>query len=229
MVTYAIRVVNVGAPASRAFVAVQLPTQVDYSASQSDRGPGCTGSTALACDLDFLSGDLVATVLVQVVVREPGTLTLTATSSAQPGDIQPANDTASVVTVVNPPAPLLPPTVAAPALRAVGTTPASVARRGATATVSVRFRITDAARLQARVTPLRSTRALPLLAGTTFAGSRSTTVRTAATTTVARGGAYLLRARLGAARLIRGRSYLVRLTAVYAGGQRRTLTIRVRA
>ena len=220
---------NLGAPASRAFVAVQLPSQVDYTASQSDRGPGCTGTTALTCDLDFLSGDLVATVLVQAVVRQPGTLTLTATSSAQPGDIQPANDTARVVTVISPPAPLLPPTVAAPTLRVLSPTPAVVARRGSTATVSIRFRISGPARLQARVTPLRSTRALPLLAGTAFAGSRSTTIRTTATTTVTRGGAYLLRSRLGAARLIRGRAYLIRLTAVYADGQRRALMIRVRA
>jgi hypothetical protein len=42
-------------------------------------------------------------------------------------------------------------------------------------------------------------------------------------------GVYLLRARVGAARLIRGRTYLVRLTAVYSGGERRALTVRVRA
>jgi uncharacterized repeat protein (TIGR01451 family) len=227
-VTYVLTVRNLGAPASRAFVAVQLPSQVAYVSSQSDRGPGCTGTTALTCDLDFLSGDLVATVLVQAVVREPGTLTLTATSSAQPGDIQPANDTARVMTVIAPAAPLLPPAVAAPTLRLVSATPA-VARRGQTATVSIRFRISDRARLQARVTPLRSTRALPLLAGTSLAGSRSKAVRTTATATVTQGGAYLLRARLGAAWLIRGRSYAIRLTAVYAGGHRRALTIRVRA
>jgi hypothetical protein len=43
------------------------------------------------------------------------------------------------------------------------------------------------------------------------------------------GSAYLLRVRIGAVRLIRGRSYLIRLTAVLAGGQRRAMTIRVRA
>ena len=131
--------------------------------------------------------------------------------------------------VIDPPAPLRPRSVALPTLRIVGTTPTVMARRGATASVSIRFWISDAARLQARVTPLRSTRAVPLLPGTSFAGSRSTTIRTTATATVTRGAAYLLRARLGAVRLIRGRSYLIRLTAVYTGGQRRALTIRVRA
>jgi uncharacterized repeat protein (TIGR01451 family) len=227
-ITYTISVRNLGAPASRAFVAVQLPSQVAYTASQTDRGPGCAGTTTLTCDLDFLAGELVGTVRVQAVVREPGTLTLTATSSAQPRDLQPANDSATVVTAVAPPAPLRPPAVAAPMLRLVGTTPAGVVRRGTTASVSIRFWVSDAARLQARLTPLRSTRAVPLLAGTSFAGSRSSKTRTVVATTVSGHGAYLLRARVGAARLLRGRSYLVRLTAVYAGGRQRTLTIRVR-
>jgi hypothetical protein len=228
-ITYAISVRNLGGPASRAFVTLQLPSQVDVAGSQSDRGSGCTGTTTLTCDLDFLAGDLVATLRVQAVVREPGTLTLTATTSAHPGDIQQANDSARVATVVAPLVPLLPPTVATPTLRVLGTTAATVSRRGAIATVSVRFRTSAPARLQARVTPLRSTRALPLLPGTSFAGSRSTTLRTTTTATVTNGGAYLLRAQIGAARLLRGRTYLIRLTAVYAGGERRALTIRVRA
>jgi hypothetical protein len=49
------------------------------------------------------------------------------------------------------------------------------------------------------------------------------------TTTVARGGAYVLQARLGTTGLVRGRSYLVRLTAVASDGRTRTLTVRVRA
>ena len=101
-ITYVLNVRNVGGPASRAFLSVQLPSQVAFAASQTDRGPGCTGTATLACDLDFLSGDLVATVRISAVVREAGTLTLTAVSSAQPGDMQPANDTASVVTLVRP-------------------------------------------------------------------------------------------------------------------------------
>ena len=228
-VTYLVSVKNLGAPASRAFVAVLLPSQVVYAASQTDRGPGCTGTTTLTCDLDFLAGDLVATVQIQAVVREPGTLTLTATSSAQPADIKPANDTATVATLIGSPEPPRPTADAPPTLRVVGTTRAVVTRAGATAHVSVRFWVSEPARLQARVTPLRSTRAFALLPGTTFARSRSTTTRPTATTTVSRRGAYVLRARLPTARLVHGRSYLVRLTAVYTGGQRRSLTIRVRA
>ena len=228
--TYLISIRNLGGSASRAIVTVRLPSQVVLATSRTDRGPGCTGTTTLTCDLDSLAENLVATVRIQAVVRSPGTLTLTATASAQPADVQPANDTATVVTLVGSPEPRRAAAAVPPALRVVGATPAVVVtRRGATAEVAVRFWVSKAARLQARVTPLRSTVALALLPGTTFAGRRSTTVRSAATTAVSRRGTYALGARLRAGRLIRGRSYLVRLTAVDGGGRRRSLTIRVRA
>ena len=97
------------------------------------------------------------------------------------------------------------------------------------ATFSVRFWVSEHARLRAVVTPLRSTRALALRPGTVLAGARLAATRLAATTTVTRAGAYLLRARLSAVRLVRGRTYLVRLTAVAPDGRTRALTIRVRA
>jgi uncharacterized repeat protein (TIGR01451 family) len=228
-ITYVLTVRNLGGPASRASVAVQLPSQVTYAGSQSDRGPGCTAATTLACDLDFLAGDLVATVRISAIVREAGTLAFTAVSSAQPGDSQPANDTASVVTIVQRPAPVgVPAQIRGPALRAVGT-PARVTRVKGAATLSGRFSVAGAARLEARVTTPRSTRPLTLLAGTSLAGSRSTKPRPTVTAGVSRAGTYLFKARVSAAKLIRGRTYLVRLTAVGADGRRRTLAIRVKA
>ena len=113
-------------------------------------------------------------------------------------------------------------------LRALTTSPL-VARSRGTATFSARFWVSERARLRAVVTPLRSTRALALRRGTVLAGARLTATRPVATTTVTRAGAYLLRARLSAVRLVRGRTYLVRLTAVAPGGRTRVLTIRVRA
>ena len=228
-ITYLVNVRNLAGAASRAYAHVQLPGQVIFAAAQTNRGPGCTGTTTLTCDLDFLSGEIVATVQIQATVRAIGTLTMTATSEAVPTDGQPANDTATVVTVVGSaeqaagPAPDAP-----PALRVVGKTPL-VVRRAATAEVSVRFWVSEGARLQARITPLASSRAITLLAGTTIAGSRATAIRTAATATVSRRGTYLARLRLQSARLILGRSYLLRITAVDSIGQRRALTIRVRA
>jgi hypothetical protein len=79
------------------------------------------------------------------------------------------------------------------------------------------------------VTPLRSTRPITLLAGTSLAGARATKAQPAAAARVSRAATYLFKARIGATRLIRGRTYLVRLTAVDADGRRRTLTIRVKA
>jgi hypothetical protein len=142
----------------------------------------------------------------------------------EPADGAPAVVTPVASPVTSPPTPPPP-----PKLRVVGTTPAVVKRRGASAEASIRFLVSDAARLNARVTPLGSTRAIALLPGTTFAGKRSITTLQTATTSVPRGGTYSLRARLRAARLVRGHSYLVRLTATYSGGRRLTLSIRIRA
>jgi hypothetical protein len=119
--------------------------------------------------------------------------------------------------------------VAAPALRALTAAPVAVARSGRMATFSIRFWVDERARLRAMVTPLRSTRPLALRRGTILAGTRLAAAQSAVTTTVARGGAYVLQARLGTTGLVRGRSYLVRLTAVASDGRTRTLTVRVRA
>lgn len=227
-IAYAVGVRNLGGPASRALLTVQLPSQVVYTGSQSDRGPGCTGATTLACDLDYLAGDLIATVRITATVREAGTLSFTAISSSQPADAQPANDAASVRTLVAPPATIRAPAPRRPTLRTAGA-PARVTRTGGASIVSVRFAVGGAARLDARVTPLRSTRPLLLLAGTTLAGARSTTLRPSATATVTRAGSYPFRARLSRKKLIRGRTYLVRLTASEPNGLRRTLTVRIKA
>ena len=227
-ITYVLNVRNLGGPASRAFLTVQLPSQVAYVGSATDRGPGCTGVTTLACDLDFLSADLVATVRISATVREAGTLTMTAVASARPDDVQPSNDTARVFSVVALPRAVGTPPLARPALRA-GRSPARVTRTRGTATLNVRFSVGGAARLEARVTPLRSTRPLTLLAGTTLAGARTTSPRPTATAQVSRAAAYAFKARVAAAKLMRGRTYLVALTVIDADGRRRSLTIRASA
>ena len=107
--------------------------------------------------------------------------------------------------------------------------PARASRARGVATLSVRFSVGGAARLEARVTPLRSTRPITLLAGTSLAGARATKAQPAAAARVSRAATYLFKARIGATKLIRGRTYLVRLTALDADARRRTLTIRVKA
>ena len=227
-ITYLLSVRNLGGPAARAFLAVQLPQQVAYAGSQTDRGPGCTGATTLACELDFLSGDLVANVRISAVVREAGTLALSATSSAQPSDAQPANDSVRVVTAVGPARTITTPVLFRPAIRALGAS-ARVSRARGVATLTLRFSVGGAARLEAGLTPLGSARPLTLLAGTVLAGARVNTPRPKATARVPRGGAYVFKAQVDARRLSKGRKYVVKLTVVDADGRRRSLTIRARA
>ena len=228
-ITYTVTVRNLGGPAARALLTVQLPTQVAYAGSQSDRGPGCTGTTALTCDLDFLAGDLVATVRISGVVRAPGTLAFAAVSSAQPADPQPANDTARLSTTsVGPRAAVGSPAIVRPTLRSAGT-PTRPTRARGVATVFVRFSVGGSARLEGRVTSPTSTRPITLLAGTSLAGVRSTKAKPTAAARVPRAGTYVFKARVGTARLIRGRTYLARLTVVDADGRRRALTIRITA
>jgi hypothetical protein len=114
---------------------------------------------------------------------------------------------------------------APPALRAL--TGVRVTRSAGIATLGVRFSVSEAARLRATITRLRSGRALPLLRGTSLAGISS--AGTAATATIPRGGAYAFRARLAAGRLLKGRTYIVRIVASDAAGHRTTLAIRARA
>jgi hypothetical protein len=79
------------------------------------------------------------------------------------------------------------------------------------------------------VTPLRSTRRLTLLAQSALAG---TTVRSSRTTLqgTARGaGGYALRLVLSKNKLVRGRTYVIHLTAVSPNGKRTTLSLRFRA
>jgi uncharacterized repeat protein (TIGR01451 family) len=226
-VTYVVTVRNVGGSAERAFVTVALPTQVTYAGSQADRGPGCTGSTTLSCDLDFLGSELVATVRVEAVVREAGTLVMSATASSRPADGQPANDSTTITTIVGSPQPVRPPLDAAPALRTV--VRPQVTRQGRIATVVVRFSVSERARLRATIAAVGSRRPLTLLPGTLLAAMRSTKARTTATAAVASAGAYVFRARLASSRLVRGRTYLVRLVAIDGAGRSTPLTVRTRA
>ena len=122
-----------------------------------------------------------------------------------------------------------PPAAAAPSLRVLAATSPRITRRAGTATVLVRFRVSDAVRLHARVTAAHSTRGVTLLPGTRLAQVRSTATRAALSAAVSAPGTYVFLARLRSSSLRGGRVYLVRLRAVDAGGQLRTVTIRLRA
>jgi uncharacterized repeat protein (TIGR01451 family) len=82
--------------AEKIVVTDTLPANVQLVSARANRGPGCTGSRVISCDLDFLSGTLVATVDVVVRVTAPGAVENTATVSVVPPDSAPANNTATV-------------------------------------------------------------------------------------------------------------------------------------
>ena len=101
--------------ASRVFLTDTLPAGVELVSTKVNRGSGCTGTTTLTCNLDFLSGDLVAVIEVVVRVTAAGTLVNTASVTAPEFDPDLSNN-ASSVTVGQPQPPLPTPTRMRPVL-----------------------------------------------------------------------------------------------------------------
>jgi Domain of unknown function DUF11/Fibronectin type III domain len=103
-----------GAAASNLHALVTLPAGAIVDATSSDRGPGCTtGPKAgtLDCNLDFLSGSLVAHVTIVLTLPTAGEATLSATVSDAQGDTNNANNTASATVQVGAATPTAPPPV----------------------------------------------------------------------------------------------------------------------
>jgi uncharacterized repeat protein (TIGR01451 family) len=88
------------ANASNVVVSDTLPAGVELVSMKANRGPGCTGTTILSCNLDFLSGQLVGEVEIVVRVTQPGTLVNTATVTAAQADPDRSNNNASVTVTV---------------------------------------------------------------------------------------------------------------------------------
>jgi uncharacterized repeat protein (TIGR01451 family) len=60
-----------------------------------ERGSGCTGTSNLTCDLDFLAGGSSTLIRYSVQVTKPGPLTMTAVASSAAPDARPGDNTAS--------------------------------------------------------------------------------------------------------------------------------------
>ena len=112
-------------PALNVYVDVTLPANTQYGSSSTDRGSGCTATSAttLHCSLDWLSKDAqFGHVAITTSVTGTGVHTLTATTgySSQSGPVAdpvPANNTVSV-TSTTPVQPVIAPGVASPAVTA---------------------------------------------------------------------------------------------------------------
>jgi RTX calcium-binding nonapeptide repeat (4 copies)/Domain of unknown function DUF11/Fibronectin type III domain/FG-GAP repeat len=94
--TFALAVSDLnGAGASSIHLLATLPPGAVVAGASSDRGPGCSrGAATLDCNLDFLSGALVAHVTIVLTLSSAGEQTLTATVSDAQGDKNTVNNTA---------------------------------------------------------------------------------------------------------------------------------------
>ena len=115
-------------PALNVYVDVTLPANTQYGSSSTDRGSGCTATSAttLHCSLDWLSSDAqFGHVTINTSVTGTGAHTLTATTgyssaSGPVADPVPANNTVSVTstTPIPPVQPVIAPGAASPAVTA---------------------------------------------------------------------------------------------------------------
>jgi Tol biopolymer transport system component len=91
-----------GAGANGIHLLLTLPAGAAVDQASADRGPGCGPATAgtVDCNLDFLSGTLVAHVTLVLTLPTAGHATLAASVSDSQGDKNPANNTTSVTVQV---------------------------------------------------------------------------------------------------------------------------------
>jgi hypothetical protein len=137
---------------------VALPTGAEVVSTSAGRGPGCTGGQPVTCPLDFIPGGRTATVTIVARQTARGTLTATASVSAD----QPAADPASTqgsatVTVAGKP-------------RLSVTAPASARSAGTALVVTAALAIDEPATATLRVRDARG-RTVTLLAGSRLAGA----------------------------------------------------------
>ena len=102
-------------------------------------------------------------------------------------------------------------------------------RRGPNEWFATRFSTNERMRLSMTVTRYSSTRKLALLAGTALAGTTTTTTRFTLSGVARGAGGYGLKAVVKRSGLVKGRLYVVHLTATDANGKKTALNIRFRA
>ncbi|MGZ4314305.1 MAG: DUF11 domain-containing protein [Gaiellaceae bacterium] len=85
-----------GGPGSNLVLKLNLPSSANVVSMSADRGSGCTGTTKVTCNLDWISGSLAAH--VTITARVPTGTQLTATGSVSETESDPnlTNNSASV-------------------------------------------------------------------------------------------------------------------------------------
>jgi hypothetical protein len=224
--TYIVQASILAGNATDVVATINLPSQVTFVSATANRGSGCTGTTTLTCDLNYLNGTLVATVQVVTQVTQAGTLVATASMTTTPGDSNTANNTATSSITIEP---KLPPPPPDPVLKRIGTAPLKGLRHVKTETVDARFSTNQGLQLTATVTPIRSTKKLTMLANSKLAGAVATSSRLTLRGTAAHTGSYAVHVVLNRKGLIHGHTYLIHLSATNTAGKHTTLTLRFTA
>jgi uncharacterized repeat protein (TIGR01451 family) len=98
--SYIVTITNKGGDSSKAFVDVTLPSQTSFVGASFDRGSGCTGTTTLSCNLDFLPAAMTTQIVMAVKVNAEGTLTATANGHALQADLRPADNIATLTLTI---------------------------------------------------------------------------------------------------------------------------------
>jgi uncharacterized repeat protein (TIGR01451 family) len=99
--TYTIKVINNGpAPATGATVTDTLPAGSTFVSASSTQGT-CSGTATVTCGLGTIASGATATITIKIKPNTPGTITNTASVSADGPDPKAANNSASATTTVN--------------------------------------------------------------------------------------------------------------------------------
>jgi hypothetical protein len=183
-IAYALEVRSAnGATGTNLVLTVQLPSGLTATSATTDRGSGCSGTTTVTCQLDFISGNLVAH--VNVVATVATTQAFTTTASVKQNEIDPsqANNTASVTTT--PPALPAPPVAPAPKIPPIAFTKAPkaafVSRSNKLVLVSASFAAANSNLATVSLVNNKTKKVQPLFAhshlGTTISRSPLTALR----------------------------------------------------
>jgi hypothetical protein len=208
-----------------------LPPGAELVFSETNRGSGCTGSGPVVCNLDFVSGTIVATALLGVRLTQPGEAVATASITARQWDPDTKNNADSVtVTVVDPNAPVQPAASHAGPPRLVAgagefSPPLAARRSGGVLVVSTPLAVDEAARLVLWARHARTGRKLTLQTGSRLGGARADRDRERLRWQVTGPRTLRIVLRLDPDDVVRGRRYVAVVEAVDADGERARMAI----
>jgi len=206
-----------GAGATGVKVTDQLPAGLVATFTQTSRGPGCTGTTLVVCDLDFLLGSQTAEVVIvaQITGAASGQLVNTATATSKESDRNIADNSASAAVT------LLGEEALALSIAQGFRPPTQAVLRNGHWVVTVRVHVNKGSTVRARVRARATGNIVRMSVGSVLGrlpaalGERSSISRSVA-------GAANLRAvvRIHANRVQRGKRYVLIFRATNAAGER---------